>query len=176
MKRAMKEQTKELQELANLLGECKECLGRENGEAADALAKLSKQFEDIQLTEEELDEILRNMQALNEAADGIGQGLGDDGNGLGDGGPPGGVRPIDPDDPISKIINQRAQAKVNPTSSQRIVGYAPGGNFTKIPAKEVGGAFKQAVQQAPEAIERQNIPEDVADIARGYFKKLGGQK
>jgi hypothetical protein len=176
MKREMKEQTKELQELANLLGECKECLGRDAGEAAGALAKLSKEFEDIQLTEAELDEILRNMQALNEAADGIAQGLGEEGNGLGEGGPPGGVRPIDPDDPVSKIIRQRAQAKVNPSSSQRIVGYSQGGNFTKIPSKEVGGAFKQAVQQAPEAIERQNIPEDVADIARGYFKKLGGQK
>jgi hypothetical protein len=174
--REMKEKTKELQELANLLGECKECLGNDDGNAAEALAKLSKKFEDIELTDAELDEILRNMEALNEAALGIAQGLGEDGNGMGEGGPPGGIRPIDPNDPNSKIINQRQQAKADPTSSQRIVGYSPGGNFTKIPAKEVGGAFKQAVQQAPEAIERQNIPEDVADIARGYFKKLGGQK
>lgn len=174
--REMKEKTKELQELANLLGECKECLGNDPGEAAAALAKLSKEFENLALTDEELDEILRNMEALNEAALGIAQGLGEEGNGMGEGGPPGGIRPIDPNDPNSKIINQRQQAKVDPTSSQRIVGYSPGGNFTKIPAKELGGAFRQAVQEAPEAIERQNIPEDVADIARGYFKKLGGQK
>jgi len=116
------------------------------------------------------------MQELNEAALGIAQGMGEEGNGLGEGGPPGGVRPIDPNDPDSKIVNQRALAKAHPTSSQRIVGYSTGGNFTKIPSTSVGGAFRQAQQDAPEAIERQNIPEDVADIARGYFKKLGGQK
>jgi len=39
--REMKERGKELQELANLLGECKECLGRDPGEAAEALGKLA---------------------------------------------------------------------------------------------------------------------------------------
>jgi hypothetical protein len=172
--RQMKEEMKELQELANLLGQCKECLGEDAGNG-EALAKLAKKFEEMELTDEELDEILRNMEALNEAALGIGQELGDE-NGLGEGGPPGGLRPIDPNDPDSKIINQRAQAKVNPTSQQRITGYTTGGNFNKIPANRVDGAFRQATQDAPGAIDRQNIPDDMADVARGYFKRLGGQK
>lgn len=172
-----KDKLKEMQELANMLGECKECLGQGSSEAAAAMAKMAKQFAEMELTEEELNEILRNMDALSDAADGVAQALGDDdGNGMGGGGPPGGLRPIDPDDPNSKIVSQRQKARVNPNSQQRIAGYTSGGNFTKIPAKQVQGAFRQAVQEAPEAIERQNIPDDAADIARGYFKKLGAQK
>ena len=141
------------------------------------MAKMAKQFEELELTEQELDDILRNMEALNEAALGLGDALGDeDGMGMGAGDRPGGRRPIDPNDPNSKIINQRQKAQVNPNSQQRIVGCSSGGNFNKIPAKEVDGKFRQAQQQAPEAIERQNIPEDAAGIARGYFQKLGGQK
>jgi hypothetical protein len=168
---------KDLQELANLLGQCKECLGQDAGEAAAELAKMAKQFEQADLTEQELDEILRNMEALNEAALGLGDALGDgDENGLGGGGPPGGRRPIDPNDPDSKIVNQRQKGQVNPNSQQRITGFTSGGNFSKIPAKQVEGSFKTAAQNAPQAIERQNIPEDAAGIARGYFQKLGGQK
>jgi hypothetical protein len=172
-----KEKMKELQELANLIGECKECLGGDPDHAAAAMAKMAKQFEQAELSDDELNEILRNMEALNEAALGIGDALGDgDENGLGGGGPPGGRRPIDPNDPNSKIVNQRQKGQVDPHSQQRIVGFTTGGNFNKIPAREVEGRFRQAQQEAPEAIERQNIPEDAAGIARGYFKKLGGQK
>ena len=46
----------------------------------------------------------------------------------------------------------------------------------KVPAKDIGGAFKQAAQDAPEALDRQRIPQDAADIAKGYFNRLGGQK
>ncbi len=172
-----KMKTKELQELSNLLGECKECLAGDPEHAAAALAKMAKQFEEAELSEQELNDILEEMRALNEAANGIGDALGEgDENGLGEGGPPGGRRPIDPEDPNSKIVNQRQKGKVNPRSQQRIVGFTSGGNFNKIPAKEVPGRFQQAQQEGPGAIERQNIPEDAAGIARGYFKKLGGQR
>ncbi len=168
---------KELQELSNLLGQCKECLGQDPGEAAAALAKMAKQFEQAELSEQELNDILENMRELNEAANGLGDALGDgDENGLGGGGPPGGRRPIDPNDPNSKIVNQRQKGQVNPNSQQRITGFTSGGNFNKIPAKELEGKFRAAQQEGPEAIERQNIPEDAAGIVRGYFKKLGGQK
>jgi hypothetical protein len=172
------EKTKELQELSNLLGECKECLGNNDPDhAAAALAKMAKQFEQEELSAQELNEILENMRALAEAAEGVGDALGEsDENGLGQGGPPGGRRPIDPDDPNSKIVNQRQKAQVNRNGQQRIAGFTSGGNFNKIPAREVAGEFRRAQQQAPDAIERQNIPEDAAGIAQGYFRKLGGQK
>jgi hypothetical protein len=177
--RLMKETQKELQELANLLGECKECLNDEAGNAADGLSKLAKKFEEMDLTEQELGDILRQMEELNDAALGFGDGI-DDGDGEGmdgpGGGPPGRKRRANPDDPDSKIVNQRQAARVDPTSQQRITGFTQGGNFNKIPASKTEGAFRQAAQDGPEAIERQNIPEDAADIARGYFKRLGGQK
>jgi hypothetical protein len=97
-------------------------------------------------------------------------------NGMGGKGPPGRRRPISPDDPDSKIVPERSKAVVDPRSQQRIVGYTKGGNFTRIPAKQVQGAFRQATQDAPEVIERQRIPDEAADIARGYFRKLGNQK
>ena len=43
-------------------------------------------------------------------------------------------------------------------------------------AKAVEGAFRQAVQDAPDAIDRQRIPQDAEDITRGYFRNLGNQK
>jgi hypothetical protein len=178
--RLLKENMKELQELANLLGECKDCLG-ENGENGEGLAKLAKKFEQMDLTEEELNQILQQMEELNDAALGFGQGI-DQGDDMGDqdgpgGGPPGRKRRANPDDPNTKPIDQRAKVRTTPTPHQRITGFTQGGNFTKIPAAKVDGAFfKQVGQDAPEAIERQNIPEDAADIARGYFKKLGAQK
>jgi len=95
---------------------------------------------------------------------------------MGGGRVPGTLRPVDPNDPNSKIKNERIKAHVNPNSQQRITGYTKGGNFTKVPAKQVEGEFRQAAQQAPDAIERQRIPDDYADIARGYFRKLGNQK
>lgn len=170
------EKMKELQQLSNLVGECKECLAGDPEQASAALAKMAKHFAESELSEQELNDILEEMRALNEAANGVGDALGEGEDGLGDGGPPGGRRPIDPDDPNSKIVNQRQKAQVNPLSQQRIVGFTTGGNFNKIPAKEVQGRFQQAQQDAPGAIERQNIPEDAAGIAQGYFKRLGGQK
>ena len=174
------EKFKEFQELSNLLGECKECLGLDAGQASSKLGKLASRFEEMELNEKELEQLLGNQEALDEAMLAMLQALGEEGDqqgdGLGGGGPPGRRRPISPDDPDSKITPERSKAQVEASSQQRLVGYSKGGTFNRIPAKEVGGAFKQAVQDAPEAIERQRIPDDAADIARGYFRKLGNQK
>ena len=40
----------------------------------------------------------------------------------------------------------------------------------------MAGEIKQASQEAPEAIEQQRIPKDARDIAKGYFRNLGGQR
>lgn len=173
------EQFKELQELANLLGECHDCLGLDAGQAAARLGKLANEFEQMELSEQELIELLGSQEALDDALQAMLDALGDcdcEGNGLGKGRFPGRKRPISPDDPDGKVVNERQKSEVNPSSQQRIVGYTKGGNFSRIPAKQVDGAFRQSAQEAPEAIERQRIPEDAADIARGYFRKLGNQK
>jgi hypothetical protein len=49
-----------------------------------------------------------------------------------------------------------------------------GGTFNKIPSSQVGGVFRQARQDAPEAIERQQVPTEYADFLRGYYENLGG--
>ena len=142
--------------------------------AGEQIAKALDKVKTIELTEEELREILERLQDLEDAENRI---LGQlQGNGLEGGGNPGAERPIDPEDPKSKIVDQRQKAFANAKGQQRVIGFAKGGNFTKVPAQDIEGAFKQAEQDAPEALDRQRIPQDAADLARGYFKKLGGQK
>ena len=97
------------------------------------------------------------------------------GNGLGQGKIPGQRRPVGEEPKNSKIVGARQRADSDPKAEQHITGFTKGGIFSRIPARDVGGAFKQAVQDAPEAIDRQRIPPDAADMAKGYFKKLGGQ-
>jgi hypothetical protein len=173
----MKEQMQDLkdwQELAELFGECKNCMKDGKGEkAAEEIGKALEKVKMIELSEDELKEILERLENLEDAERGILQQL--QGNGLEGGGPPGAERPIDPDDPRGKVVDQRQKAVVDAKGQQRVTGFAKGGNFTKMPPGEIGGAFKQAAQDGPEAIDRQRIPQDAADLARGYFKKLGGQ-
>jgi len=165
----------DLKELADLIGECKECMKDGDGEkAGDALGKAKDKLKTIELSEEELQELMDRLENLEDAENAIRAQL--QGNGMQGGGPPGAERPIDPDDPNSKIVNERQKAQVDPKGTHRITGFAKGGTFQKVPAKEIGGAFKQAAQDAPEALDRQRIPQDAADIARGYFSRLGRQE
>ena len=55
-------------------------------------------------------------------------------------------------------------------------GYAPGQNFRKKSGAELAGEIQQASQEAPEAIEQQRIPRAARDMAKGYFRNLGGQR
>lgn len=177
------ERFKDLQDLTDILGDAKGALDKLDGkDAKEALDKLLKRFEEIELTEKEIRDLLRDQEEIEDAmrllmramnGDEFGDGQGD---GLGQGQFPGGRRPIDPNDPDGKIKNERSRADNNPKGMQRVIGYARGGNFSKIPAKAVEGAFRQAQQNAPEAIERQRIPEDAAELTREYFRKLGNQK
>ncbi|MBI3411775.1 MAG: hypothetical protein HY040_25875 [Planctomycetes bacterium] len=167
----------DLQDLAELLGDCKECLRNgQNGKASGRLKALISRLKEMELGESEMARLIKDMEALEACrCQMLGRCQGNR-NGLGQGGPPGGVRPVGPEDPSSKIVDKRQKGESDPRGQQRVTGFVKGGSFSKIPAKEVAGAFKQAVQDAPEAIDRQRIPPDYADIARGYFQKLGGQK
>jgi hypothetical protein len=174
LKREM-ENFRHLQDLADILGECKDCLGRAEGkDGAEKLDKLLKRFEEMELTQGEINELLRDQNEINDALNLLMDGI--DGDGLEAGGRPGRRRPIDPNDPNSKIRDERSRAKVDAKGAQRLTGYARGGTFNKIPPQAVEGAFRQAAQESPEALERQRIPDDAAAITRGYFNKLGNQK
>jgi len=172
---------RQLQDLTDIIGDLEDGLGKADGKmAGEKLDKMMKRFGEIELTDQEIRDILRDQQEIADAMrlllDALEAGDGDDGDGMNGGGRPGGRRPIDPNDPNSKISPERSRAEVSAKGQQRITGYARGGNFSKVPAKEVGGTFRQAAQDGPEALDRQRIPEDAADIARGYFSKLGNQK
>jgi hypothetical protein len=170
-----KQDMKEWQELADLLGQCKECMKDGDAQkAGEEIAKALEKVKTIELNEDELKEILERLENLEEAENRIlGQLQGDGRKG---GGPPGGERPIDPDDPKGKFVDQRQKAFADAKGQQRVIGFAKGGNFVKMSGQEIDGAFKQALQEAPEALDRQRIPQDAADLAKGYFQKLGGQK
>ena len=43
-------------------------------------------------------------------------------------------------------------------------------------SRRLAGEIQQAAQKAPDAIEVQRIPKAARDMAKGYFKNLGGQK
>jgi uncharacterized coiled-coil DUF342 family protein len=181
------ENMKDLQELAELLGQCKGCLGK--GGAGAKLRKLAGKLKAIELTDEELRALLESQQALEDAGDalllalneGDGEGDGDmdgdePGNGMGAGRRAGRRRPVGEDPKNSQTVNARQHAETDPRAQHHITGFTKGGIFSRVPAREVGGAFKQAVQDAPDAIDRQRIPPDASDMAKGYFKNLGGQR
>ncbi len=171
----------DLEELGQILGECQECIGKGdlNG-ALGRMKKLAGELEEMELTEEEFRRIVADLEALQDGLDGINEDLddGEPGNGMGKGRSrrPGGRRPIDPNDPDGKVVNERQRGQADPTGQNVFAGFAKGGQFSRVPAKQVEGAFRQAVQEAPEALDRQRIPDDAADIARSYFRKLGNQR
>lgn len=165
------ENLEDLKDLADLLKDCKDCLG-DGAMAAKKLKLIRGKLEKMELDEEELKELLRDQDLLEEIRIACLRCM----NGRQTSQLPGTLRPEAPDDPNLKAKNERQKVPVDPTGQLRVSGFSRGGNFSKVPSREVGGAFRQAVQDAPEAIERQRIPADAADMAKGYFNKLGGQK
>lgn len=95
---------------------------------------------------------------------------------MGKGRLPGGRRPVGEDPKNSEIVGARQKSDPDPKGQMRVSGFTKGGTFRPVPVREVGGTFRQAVQDAPEALDRQRIPADAADMAKGYFQRLGGQK
>lgn len=173
----------QLEDLRDIVGDLQENLGKADAKAlGEKLDKAAKRFGEMELTDQEIQDLLRDQQEIRDAMrllldalDGE-EGDGQEGNGMNGGGRPGGRRSADPNDPNSKVSPERTRVQVDAKGQQRVTGYARGGNFEKVPAKDIGGVFRQAAQEGPEAIDRQRIPEDAADIARDYFKKLGNQK
>lgn len=110
---------------------------------------------------------------------GKGQGQGK-GNGEGDtdepndGGIGQGKRPLGKEQPYTKFDGKQG-ADFNPKGKKILDGFAPGKNFKSKPGPEIAEEVRQAAQEAPEAIEQQKIPKAARDLAKGYFKGLGGQ-
>src|SRR5438093_1542533 len=83
-----------------------------------------------------------------------------------------GKRPIG-DKTATKKIDARQRTEL--TKGKLIhEGYAPGQNFKQKTGPELAGEIKQAAQEAPDVIEQQPIPKAARDMAKGYFRNLGG--
>ena len=82
-----------------------------------------------------------------------------------------------PDGDQSKIrpFDAKQNAKFNPKGQKVFDGFVPGQAFKKKSGVDLATDIKQAAQEAPEAIETQRIPKAARDMAKGYFKNLGGQ-
>jgi len=173
----------DLQDLGDLLEDLRKGLGGMGGGGKGFQGKLERLKGKFDIDEDEFQRLLAEQEGLEQARLLLLGGCECDREGNLPGGMgkkmsknPGGKRPVGEDPKDSKIIDQRQHAATDRKGQMRITGFTKGGSFSKIPAKEVGGAFQQADQQSSEVIDRQRIPADAADVARGYFEKLGGQK
>lgn len=140
---------------------------------SEGLSLVKAKLKAMEFSDEELRDLLENMDALEAARMAmLRQEMGRGGQGG-----TGGEREAGEDPKDAQIVNQRQKAFSDPKGQQRIAGFGRGGVWSPVKAQDVGGAFKQAVQDAPEAIERQRVPPgDAAEMTKGYFQKLGGQR
>jgi uncharacterized coiled-coil DUF342 family protein len=206
----LKRDSEKLQDLADLaeqLGQCKDCLEKGNSEGAgEKLKGAADKLKEMKLNDKELDDLQDQLQRVQDAKraankgdksgdkdgngpgkdgkDGEGKdgkdGRGGKGDGKGDtegdneGGIGQGRRPLGKE---GKYTQFEAKQKLDPDWKGKKVfdGFAPGQNFKSKPGPEIAGEVKQAAQEAPEAIEQQRIPKAARDLAKGYFKNLGGQ-
>lgn len=158
---------KDVQELAQKLGECQKCMkeGKQDeaaqklAEAADKLAKLDPNGENKDLQQQ-----LQQLQAARKVV----------------------CQALDPK-PVPGA-GQRPESKDGATASKeewahsrmdkgrlQVIDHVPGDGF-KGPRKpaEMTEEIRRASQEEPEAIDRQRLPRSASDMARGYFEKLRG--
>jgi hypothetical protein len=86
-----------------------------------------------------------------------------------------GRRPLGKEHQTRKF-DAKAKVEFDPKGKKFFDGYAPGQNFRKKGGADLAGEVRQAAQEAPEAIEQQRIPKAAREIAKGYFRQLGGQQ
>jgi hypothetical protein len=177
----LKDNLKDLQEIADELAECQQCMKQgKSGQAGKCLRRAGEKMEKL-AGNEELDDLDDQLDRLREAKKSLCKGCQGDGQCQGEGGqdsPPGnnpvpasGRRPESKEGQTGHI-NARSRAEVT-KGELRIEGFEKGFNL-KRPKKssEIAGEIKQATQEAPEAINRMRIPKSVGDISKDYFDNL----
>jgi septal ring factor EnvC (AmiA/AmiB activator) len=196
------EKLQDLQKLAQKLGECRNGLkSGDAGKAARSLGQAARQLEEMELDTQELENIRDQLQRLQDAKDamckacesesecnGLGRCDGDgqcqgrgrsSNNGRNDfansAGQASGRRPDGQQGKVNTFDAKQA-AQFNPKGQKTFDGYAPGQAFKKKPGAELVGEIQQAAQEAPDAIEVQRIPRAAREMAKGYFRNLGGQQ
>jgi hypothetical protein len=175
----------DLQDMADALGVCLKCLNKGDKQGASKRLKmLAGKLAKLDADGKELKGLQDNQEALKEAEAALmcqlmgkqGQGQNQKkGDGRAGGGPPGTKRGITKDGP-KEFQDERQKVERDEKGQLRISGFRKGGTFAKVPAREVGGVFRQAQQDSYNAIERQRVPPEAAEMLKGYYENLGGQK
>jgi hypothetical protein len=171
---------KSLQQLADKLGACQRCLKKGDAkEAAQSMKEGSDQLSDLDQQGKDMDDLRDQLDRLRDAKDSMAQGMQGQCQGEPGDSPPGnnptpasGRRPLS--DPMkTKSFDAKVKGQFD---KGKIVydGLTPGGSFRKRSTAEMAGQVKQASQEEPEAIDQQRIPRSARDMAKSYFKELGG--
>jgi hypothetical protein len=193
------EKLKDLQKLANKLNQCQQCM--KSGDMAsaqkaladsmDQLDAMSREGNELGDLRDQLGKLKKAKDALTSACEcdnpgGLGEGDGEGGksqtnpmrgqggDGLGAAAQGFGERP-DGEQGKIRPYDAKQNGQFNAKGQKLFDGFVPGQAFKKKSGVELTGEIKQAAQEAPEAIETQRIPKAARDMARGYFKNLGGQ-
>ena len=177
---------KDLQDLANEMSKCKECLKQGDSQSAmESLKKAGDKLKEMQGREEDLADLEEQLKSLKDAKGSCCQGLGEkeeegdprdsdldqdtENGGIGQG-----KRPLGKEKPF-RSFDSKAKAEFDPKGKKIFDGYAPGQGFRKKTGPEFAEDIRQASQEAPEAIEQQRVPKAARDMMRGYFDKMRQQ-
>lgn len=177
------EKLKDLQDLAKKMGECQKCMEKGDGKGAQQrLQEAADKLKGMDLDEQDLNDLREQMEKLKGAKEECSKGCQGDGKEVkpgdtdqpNDGGIGAGRRPIG-EEKETKSFDSKGKTDFDAKGKKIFDGYAPGKNFKKKTSAEIAGEIEQARQEAPEAIEQQRIPKAARDMAKGYFRNLGGQ-
>lgn len=158
---------KQIREMAERLGECKQCVGEgKDGEAAGKLAQAARQAGQLG-TAGEAAELERRLGQVRQVKQALCRSLGNQA------GQAAGRRPEQKDDATAAkdvaVPGEWDRGKLE------AIGRGPLGGFKgpRRPA-EMQPEIRQAAQEAPAAIDRQRLPSSARKMARGYFEKVRG--
>jgi hypothetical protein len=178
--------TKEMQELAKSLKQCKQCMEKNDfdglseqlGQIGEQLGNIQDELKDL----EDIEEHLQNLKQMKKEGCKSCQGEGkekkegghkDDATGYAEGAS--GRRPENKDAQTKPGEEQRVRGFFDPKGRKTYGGSTTGPAFKKASSVEMAGDIKQAVQEAPEAVEVQRLPKAAKEMVKEYFEKLGNQ-
>jgi hypothetical protein len=179
--------TPEMKELAQTIRAAKQALEQKDFDGlSDQLGKMGQQLEDLQEELKDLDDIEEHLQNLKQMkkdgckeCEGDGKKKGepgqhkDDATGYAEGAT--GRRAENKDAQTKAGEEKRARGFFDPKGRKTYGGATTGPAFKKASSVEMAGDIRQAVQEAPEAIEVQRLPKAAKEMVKEYFEKLGGQ-
>src|SRR5262249_38764147 len=165
-----KEELKDLDEMANELQESKEFMGKgENKKAGSAMKKAAGKMRQMQNDGKEVEDLEDKLKSVKEAQKALGQAMGQTASRFP------GARRSETKDAQYKARNQQQRVDFDSTGRKEIEDFVPGKSFKKKASAEMAGDVKQASQEAPEAVERQRIPQAGKEMTKGFYEALREQ-